>query len=199
VYRLEGQLLEVCSCNVLCPCWVAEDPDDGYCATFVAYQIEQGQVRGVHVAGLTLVRVSYFRGNILKGTAQTMIFVDAAGSEEQRAALLEAFGGKLGGALADVAKLYLGEVPVRVAPITYRIAAGRGTIQIGEALYGEMAPFHGPNGAVTRLVDSAFSTIPGSPAYVSKASTNRVHLPAFQLEWEYHGRNAIQGHFLFEA
>ncbi|MCG6947002.1 MAG: DUF1326 domain-containing protein, partial [Deltaproteobacteria bacterium] len=30
-YRLEGKLLEVCTCNVLCPCWVGEDPDGGTC------------------------------------------------------------------------------------------------------------------------------------------------------------------------
>ncbi|MFI5019627.1 MAG: DUF1326 domain-containing protein, partial [Dongiales bacterium] len=30
-YRLEGDLLEVCDCNILCPCWVGEDPDNGTC------------------------------------------------------------------------------------------------------------------------------------------------------------------------
>src|SRR5262245_59537515 len=30
-YTLEGQLLEVCTCNILCPCWVGEDPDGGTC------------------------------------------------------------------------------------------------------------------------------------------------------------------------
>jgi hypothetical protein len=31
VYLLEGTLLEACSCNVLCPCWIGEDPDLGEC------------------------------------------------------------------------------------------------------------------------------------------------------------------------
>jgi hypothetical protein len=30
-YQLEGTLLEACSCGVLCPCWVGEDPDAGVC------------------------------------------------------------------------------------------------------------------------------------------------------------------------
>jgi hypothetical protein len=25
-YHLEGRLLEVCDCRVLCPCWIGEDP-----------------------------------------------------------------------------------------------------------------------------------------------------------------------------
>ena len=30
-YTLEGRILEVCDCNVLCPCWIGEDPDNGTC------------------------------------------------------------------------------------------------------------------------------------------------------------------------
>ena len=26
-YKLEGSLLEVCNCEVLCPCWIGVDPD----------------------------------------------------------------------------------------------------------------------------------------------------------------------------
>ena len=41
-YQLEGRLLEVCDCNVLCPCWVGEDPDNGTCDAVVAYHIDKG-------------------------------------------------------------------------------------------------------------------------------------------------------------
>ena len=30
-YQLQGRLLEVCTCNTLCPCWVGDDPDGGTC------------------------------------------------------------------------------------------------------------------------------------------------------------------------
>jgi hypothetical protein len=36
-YQLEGSLLEACSCEVLCPCWIGEDPDRGTCESFNAY------------------------------------------------------------------------------------------------------------------------------------------------------------------
>jgi len=36
VYDLQGTLLEACSCGVLCPCWIGEDPDGGTCDAFVA-------------------------------------------------------------------------------------------------------------------------------------------------------------------
>ena len=52
-YQLEGSLLEVCTCNVLCPCWVGEDPDSGTCDSAMAYHFDKGDINGVDVSGLT--------------------------------------------------------------------------------------------------------------------------------------------------
>ena len=59
----------------------------------------------------------------------------------------------------------------------------------------EMEPYRGPDGSVTTLHNSIFSTVPGSPAWVAKASMNRVPLPQYGLSWEYEGRNAIQSDY----
>ena len=48
-YEIEGRLLEVCTCNVLCPCWVGEDPDYTTCDTTIAWGIEKGSIDGVRV------------------------------------------------------------------------------------------------------------------------------------------------------
>src|SRR5271156_2186085 len=45
-YQLEGKILEVCDCKVLCPCWIGEDADNGSCDTVVAYHIGRGTVDG---------------------------------------------------------------------------------------------------------------------------------------------------------
>ena len=58
-----------------------------------------------------------------------------------------------------------------------------------------MAPYSGGDGTLTTLRDSIFSTVPGSPAYVSKASYNRVNLPEFGMVWSFEGRNAIQSDY----
>ena len=65
VYELEGTLLEACSCGVLCPCWIGEDPDGGTCNAFNAYHFDHGTIRGVDVSGLNFVRVVHIPGNVL--------------------------------------------------------------------------------------------------------------------------------------
>lgn len=57
----------------------------------------------------------------------------------------------------------------------------------------------GPDGRVTTLNDSAFSTIPGSPAYVARAERFRLRHQGLGLDLELEGHNAIQGSFRFEA
>ena len=77
---------------------------------------------------------------------------------------------------------------------------GKGRLRIGTAVEATMSPYIGPSGKVTTLNESVFSTIPGSPAYVSKASeyrrqSSKYGLPDVNLQ----GRNAIQGTFRFVA
>ena len=78
-YQLEGSLLEVCSCDVLCPCWIGEDPDQGTCDAVVAYHFDKGTIDGVDVSGLTLVGVANIPGNVLEGNWRQLVYVDDDG------------------------------------------------------------------------------------------------------------------------
>ena len=134
-YLLEGTLLEACSCGVLCPCWIGEDPDGGQCFAFNAYHFDSGTINGVDVSGLNIVNVVHIPGNVLApGSWKVVMFVDAAGTEEQRNAILGAYQGKFGGPLADLAGL-VGEVlEVRPANISHEIVGGHGKLRIDGVL-----------------------------------------------------------------
>jgi hypothetical protein len=192
-YQLHGTLLEACDCGILCPCWVGEDPDGGTCQALVAYNLDSGTVNGVNVGGLTHASVAFIPGNVLEGNWQIVVFVDDRASDEQQKALLDAFTGKLGGPLADLAQLF-GEVKaIERVPIAHEIVEGKGTITIGGGkVHAEMEPYRGPDGTETTLRDSIFSTVPGSPAWVGKAAHFRVELPDHGWTWSFEGRNAIQ-------
>jgi hypothetical protein len=79
------------------------------------------------------------------------------------------------------------------------VQQGKGTLRIGNLVEAEMEPYRGPNGDPTRLVDSIFSTIPGSPAYVAKAERYKMEQPALGLSLELRDHNAIQGTFAFNG
>ncbi len=199
-YHLEGDLLEVCDCKVLCPCWIGEDPDNGTCDTILAYKMKKGTVNGTDVTGLSLALMAHIPGNILKGNWRVGLFVDERATKQQEEALLGVWTGKFGGPVADLAK-FVGEVlTVQRAPITFELKEGQGTLKIGAMADCVMAPYKGAGDRVTTLNDSVFSTIPGSPAYVSKATrykrnTQSIGLKDVSLE----NHNAIQGTFRFDC
>jgi hypothetical protein len=200
-YDIEGRLLEVCTCKVVCPCWVGEDPDGGTCDTTIAWAIDSGTIEGVDVGGLALAVSANIPGNILTQKSwKAAVFVDERASDEQQGAMLKLFTGQLGGAIADLAAL-LGEVvAVERVPITFTVDGGQGRLSIGSTVTADMTPYVGATGKKTTLAETVFSSIPGSPVYASKAGHyNRdgsaYGIPSVAIK----DHSALQGHFRFAA
>lgn len=198
-YTLEGRLLEVCTCNVICPCWVGEDPDGGTCDGVIAWHIDRGEINGVDVSNRTIAVAAHIPGNVLKGNWRAAVYLDERATPEQEDAILAVWTGKLGGPVADLVQL-VGEIAgLERVPILFDVEDGKGRLAIGAAVEAEVMPLQGATGQPTTLHDSVFSTIPGSPAYVSKASTYRLNAPNYGFTIDLQGHNAVQGTFRFEA
>lgn len=198
-YLLEGTLLEACSCNILCPCWVGEDPDGGRCYGLNAYYVRSGRAGGVDVSGLNFISINLIPGNILApGSWKVVHLIDESGTPEQREALLGSFKGELGGPLADLFALTGEVLGTEAVRIEHEVSGGAGLLRVPGMIEAQMDPYRGPDGTVTTLRDSLFTTVSGSPAWVAKASTYRVEIPKYDLSWEYEGRNAIQAEWKME-
>jgi hypothetical protein len=200
-YEIEGKLLEVCSCNILCPCWVGEDPDGGTCDSAMAWQIDKGQIEGIDVAGLTFALSVHIPGNVLTPKSwKVAAFVSDTATDDQLGAILKVFTGQLGGAIADFAGLIGEVVSVERVPIIFTVAEGKGRLKIGSAADAQLTPYTGATGALTTLGETAFSTIPGSPVYVAKADHfSRDGAPYGLPSVDLRDNNALQGHFVFAA
>jgi hypothetical protein len=198
-YQLEGSLLEVCTCNILCPCWVGEDPDGGICEGVLAWNFDQGSINGTDVAGRTFVILAHIPGNILEGNWRVVVYVDDGATDEQQQALLDVWTGKLGGPIADLAQLVGEVIAVEKVPITFAVEGAQGTLKIGDSVEAKLQPFQGATGQSTALHDSIFTTIPGSPAYVGKGEYYQAKVPELDFDFRLEGHNAVQGSFRFEA
>jgi len=198
-YHLEGRLLEVCNCRVLCPCWIGEDPDRGTCDTIVAWHFDKGSVDGIDVGGTTIAVLAHVPGNILQGNWRAAVYIDDKASPKQEEALLKVYTGKAGGPVADLVKLIGEVVSVERVPITFEVHGGKGTIQLGDKAYAELEPYKGSTGASTTLTDTIFSTVPGAPVFVGKAPRYRAKNPALGIDLELTGHNALQSVFVFDA
>jgi hypothetical protein len=105
--------------------------------------------------------------------------------------MLQCFSGALGGPLADLASLVGERVSVERAKIEHSISDGGGTLKVEGKIDCSIQPYRGPDGSITTLNNSIFSTVPGSPAYVARADHQKVDVPLIG-QWELEGKNAIQ-------
>lgn len=199
-YILDGYLLEFCDCNVLCPCWIGEDPDNGSCQGTLAWHIERGTIDGVDVSGRTYSALAILPGNAFSGNWKLLGIVDDGATDEQFTAIANAFTGKLGGPLADMAQLIGEVVGVERRPVTVDVVEGTGVLKIGDLVDAEMEAYQGHFGRATNLQDTPMSTHPGAPAFISKSkryvrNTAQYGIPDVNL----HGRNAVQAMVHFEG
>lgn len=198
-YHLEGRLLEVCNCRVLCPCWVGEDPDFGTCDSINAWHFDQGTIDGVDVSGRTIATINHIPGNVLAGNWRAVVYLDDRVTPAQEQAILAVYTGKKGGPVAELAKLIGEVVGVEKVPITFDVQGGHGTIRIGGDGFAELEPYKSAAGKTTTLADTIFSTVPGAPVYVGKASRYRAKKASLGIDVDLAGFNALQSTFVFSA
>ncbi len=99
--------------------------------------------------------------------------------------------------MADFAGLVGEVVDVQRVPITFDVTEGTGRFEAGP-VRAEMESLTGATGRPTVLAETAFSTIPGSPAYVARSTSYRADAPTLDIAVDISDHNAIQGDFLFE-
>ncbi len=200
-YQLEGRIIEVCTCNVVCPCWVGGDPDgDGTCQAIVAWHIDNGTIDGVDVSGRTVGLLANIPGNVREGGWRVVAVLDDASTTAQQEALLSVWTGKQGGPVADIVSLVGEVVSVELRPVTFEVVDGRGVVRLGDLAEAEVAPVLGLDGQPTTLNStSVYAQNPEAPAYISQASHYRSQVPELGVDLSLNGQNAVQGSFRFEA
>ena len=197
-WNLSGDWFDVCNCNIPCPCIFAQAPSYDDCEGVLAYRIKKGRYGEISLDGLSVLALSYFKGNIWAGDtkANIAVFFDERASEEQRDALNMIFTGKAGGFMGKFAKL-IGEVRgLEYAPIKIEIAddlsywsaeiPGK-VIAKGEALTGPMTP---PGRRVQTLNPPGSEVGPGTVATWGTAVTDEVNVPEFRYEWKRSGKSS---------
>jgi hypothetical protein len=198
-YQLEGRLLEVCNCRVLCPCWIGEDPDYGTCDTIIAWHFDKGTINGVDVSDRTIALIAHVPGNILQGNWRAAVYLDDRVTPAQEQAILDVYTGKLGGPVGDLVKLVGQVVSVEKVPIKFAVQGGKGTIEVGTAGFAELVPYQSATGQTTTLTDTVFSTVPGAPVFVGKSPRYRSKQPQVGIDLDMTGHNALQSTFVFDA
>jgi hypothetical protein len=109
-WHLKAELIESCSCDMLCPCWFGTKElmimDQGWCASPLFFRIQEGASDGVTLDGCVLVVAADYPGpTLLDGKGTGRIYIDEKSTPDQRRALERIFRGERGGPMAIIAGL----------------------------------------------------------------------------------------------
>lgn len=204
-YTMRGQFLEVCDCSVPCPCWFGGDADEAECTGIIAWQIEQGTIDGVDVAGLTAVSVSQHPGSRGAPGAhpqmRVALLVDDRATDAQAASIAQAFTGQLGGPLGELAEMIHTLPEVERGAIEFRSDGGTTTLSVAthrraRTVATDMTPIIGATGRITTVADSVMANLLGL-GEVGTASGLTIDLPVHGLDRNVDSCSATRGRFSY--
>ena len=155
-WKLELSYFESCSCDVICPCTasLALGATHDRCRVTLVFTVNNGEVDGVDVSGLSVAAVADTPKVMSDGNWRLGLFIDAAASAEQAEKLGAVFSGALGGPMAALAPLVGENLGVERAPIEVRADGLKHSVRIGDAVdleIEDVVPFGSESGAPVKL------------------------------------------------
>jgi hypothetical protein len=101
-WAISGTYLEVCNCEVICPCRKVDGVQVGrstygVCKGALSWQIERGRAGDVDLAGLRIVLALTYDDDEEGSPWSHWLYLDERGDDRQRDALEQIFLGRLGG------------------------------------------------------------------------------------------------------
>jgi hypothetical protein len=189
-WKLTGTYFETCSCDVICPCTasLAFGATRDRCRVTLVFHVQDGDVEGTDVSGLTVAAVADTPKVMSEGNWRLGVFIDAEASDEQAEKLGGVFSGQLGGPMEALGPLIGENLGVERAPIDVREDGLRHSVKIGDQVDFEIediVPFGSESGEPARLTGIFHPA--GSELTVAHAT--RSSIDAFGVEYE--GRAAF--------
>lgn len=177
-WRLSGQLIETCSCNMFCPCWFTVQElmimDQGWCASAFAFRTREGQSDGVPLDGRTVVFAVDFPGpTLFDGHATARLYIDQGATADQRRELEAICSGQKGGPIAGIAPLITTWLPARTAKIDVAEADETITVTVDDVGRVESRRLRDPQGQGFTLRGGGFVSALGMPEVDLAPSASR--------------------------
>jgi hypothetical protein len=198
-WSIQGEYMENCSCDVLCPCItssMAGPADTERCLVPLAMHIEKGEKDGVSLDGLNAVLVVDAPQVMGEGGWRVAVYLDERADEQQQAALGEILSGAAGGPPEMLAGLIGEQLGVRVVPINYTSEDNRKRVEVPGIMDFEIEPMRNPE---TNEVIEVTNTIHPMGSNLPIAQSLKGHFDDFGLSFDNTGKNGHYREFAWQA
>ena len=198
---VEGELFEGCNCNLLCPCHISfrQPPTNGVCTAIWAATFESGQFGNADLSGLgAVIFVNSPGPTMADGDWTSVLYVDAAGSEEQAEATQAIFSGEEGGPWEVLSQFYRdGELTaVRKVPLDITIDATARTVRASDMVLLEVEAIRGADREGTATITNLRNVIHGDVHTLGRSNQN---IRDEAISWEEQGKHGLYSRFRWDG
>ena len=99
-WKVKGELILNCSCDVFCPCVVslgAHPPTEGHCHAWMGIIIDEGHYEGESLSNLNVGLLVDIPGRMGEGNWKVAVYIDEKANEKAYNGVLSIFSGAAGG------------------------------------------------------------------------------------------------------
>ncbi|HEX2052802.1 MAG TPA: DUF1326 domain-containing protein [Actinomycetota bacterium] len=188
-YRLQGTVLDA---YAGAPFWLDGKAGDAGSVAVTSWLIDDGHVAGIGVSGTPLITVTTKTGAGAARRSRRLLLIDEDAPPEVVRWVVDAFQGRLGGRLADLASLSGEQVGFYQVPINYRLEETRSTIAVPDMLKvvatGRPIPASHPAG----------SAAPWRSNWIGDGTDLQVEVPDFGMVFRRPRARVVRGSFRFD-
>lgn len=190
VYYLEGTVLDVYR-GV--PFWYQGDGREAGSTSVTTWLIDKGEVAGIGVSDTAVITVTTKTPEAGGMRSQRLILIDEDAAPEVVRWVVDAFQGRLGGPLADLADLAGEHIGFYQVPINYRLDEKRSMISVPAKLKVQVAG--------RRIPEShpAGSAAPWRRCWIGRGSDVEIRVPEHGMVFVLPEARAVRGAFRFAS
>ena len=184
-WRLDGEYMETCNCNFLCPCITSNltgQPSEGDCKAAIAMRVDTGEKDGVALDGLSFIVLMHSPGAMAEGNITVGLIIDDSASDQQADAISAIATGSAGGPMAALAPLVGQVAGVERRPITFEIDGLTRTVRAGELI--DQACTGVASGIDSTQAIGLDNTVHPVNSRLSLAKATRSSFHAFGIDWD---------------
>ncbi len=199
-WRMTGELMETCSCNVTCPCNFGGGPTQSPCEAIFGFRIQEGNYGNTPLNGLNLMLYARIPGLLYEGNWTLGVYLDQRATPDQAGALGSILSGQAGGVFEVLGTLIGNPLPPKQVQIDYETVGGEHhfTVPGLAEIESERIPHPMPG---QPALDTQVTGV-AVPFYSSAASIRRAKVMKLtdpELSFEYEGSSSLIGQFDFSG
>lgn len=184
-WHIEGQYMETCNCEFLCPCITSNltaRPTEGDCKAAIGMHIEKGEKGGTKLDGVSFVVMLHSPGVMAEGNITVGLIIDDKASDKQVEAVTAIATGAEGGPMAALGPLVGKIAGIERRPVSFEVSGLNRSVRAGELLDQAcegVASAGDPNQAIA--VDNTAHPV---NSRLSLARATRSKMNVFGINWD---------------